>query len=69
MPKTIELDDVKRLIGEGAQLLDVMSREEYEESHLPAAIHVSLKQLDDQSAARLDRDRPISRIASTTSET
>jgi rhodanese-related sulfurtransferase len=59
MPKMIELDEVQRLLGEGAQLLDVMSREAYEHSHLPGAIHISLKELDEQSAARLDRDRPI----------
>jgi rhodanese-related sulfurtransferase len=59
MPNMIELEEVQRLLGEGAQLLDVTSREAYEESHLPGAIHVSLKELDEQSAARLDRDRPV----------
>ena len=59
MPKMIELDEVQRLIADGAQLLDVMSRSEYEESHLPGAIHISLKELDETSAARLDRDRPV----------
>ena len=59
MPKMIDLEDVQRLLGKGAQLLDVMSREAYEDSHLPGAIHISLKELDEQSAARLDRDAPI----------
>jgi rhodanese-related sulfurtransferase len=59
MPKMIELEEVQQLIGEGAQLLDVMSREAYDESHLPGAIHISLKELDEQTAARLDRDRPV----------
>jgi rhodanese-related sulfurtransferase len=59
MPKMIELEDVRRLIAEGAQVLDVMSREAYEDSHLPSAIHISLKELDEASAARLDRDRPV----------
>jgi rhodanese-related sulfurtransferase len=59
MPTMIELEEVQRLLGEGAQLLDVMSREAYEHSHLPGAIHISLKELDKQSTARLDRDRPI----------
>jgi rhodanese-related sulfurtransferase len=59
MPKMIELDEVQRLLGEGAQLLDVMSRKAYEHSHLPGAIHISLKELDEQSTARLDRDQPI----------
>jgi len=59
MPKMIELDEVQRLLSEGVQLLDVMSREAYEGSHLPGAIHISLKELDEQSTGRLDRDRPI----------
>ncbi len=59
MPKMIELDEAQRLIADGAQVLDVMSRGEYEDSHLPGAIHISLKELDEQNARRLDRDRPI----------
>ena len=59
MPTMIERKDVQRLIGEGAQLLDVMSRDAYEHSHLPGAIHISLKELDEESAARLDRDLPV----------
>jgi len=59
MPETIDLDNVQRLIGDGAQLLDVLSRSEYEESHLPGAFHSSLAELDARAAARLDRDRPV----------
>lgn len=59
MPKMIELEEVQRLVGGAAQLLDVMSRSEYEDSHLPGAVHVSLKELDDQTAAALDRGRPV----------
>jgi rhodanese-related sulfurtransferase len=59
MPKMIELEEVRRLIAERAHVLDVMSREAYEDSHLPGAIHISLKELDEQSTARLDRDRPV----------
>ena len=56
----IELEEVQRLVEEeNAQLLDVMSRESYEESHLPGAINISLKELDDQSAEQLDRNRPV----------
>jgi rhodanese-related sulfurtransferase len=59
MPTMINLDDVQRLLREGAQLLDVMSSEAYEHSHLPGAVQILLKELDERSAARLDRDRPI----------
>jgi rhodanese-related sulfurtransferase len=59
MPKTTDLEGVHQLVEEGAQVVDVMSRAEYEDSHLPGAIHISLKELDAQSAARLDRERPV----------
>jgi rhodanese-related sulfurtransferase len=59
MPKMIELEEVQRLVGDGAQLLDVMSRSEYEESHLPGAVHISLKELDPRTATALDRGRPV----------
>ena len=60
MPEIVGLEDVERLVGdEGAQLLDVMSRESYEDSHLPAAINISLKELDADTAMRLDRSRPV----------
>jgi rhodanese-related sulfurtransferase len=59
MPKTIDLDGVRRLSAEGGQLLDVMSREEFEESHLPGALNISLPELDEESTAQLDRGRPV----------
>ena len=60
MHEIVGLEDVERLVGEeGAQLLDVMSREAYEDSHLPAAINISLKELDADSATRRDRSRPV----------
>jgi hydroxyacylglutathione hydrolase len=59
MPKTIDLDGVRRLSAEGAQLLDVMGREEFEESHLPGAINIPLPELDEETTAQLDRGRPL----------
>ncbi len=60
MHEMIDLEEVQRLVEEeDAQLVDVMSRKSYEESHLPDAINISLKELDAQSAARLDGDRPV----------
>jgi rhodanese-related sulfurtransferase len=51
---TIGLAEVKRLIAAGAQLVEVLPREEYDELHLPRAISLPLKQLDARSAQRLD---------------
>ena len=53
-------DGVRRLVQEeGAQLVDVLPREEYEEEHLPGAINIPLKELNREMIARLNRDAPV----------
>jgi rhodanese-related sulfurtransferase len=59
MPTTIERLEVQRLVAAGAQLVEVLPREEYEEGHLPGAINLPLKQLTAETAAVLDRARPV----------
>ncbi len=59
MPKEIGREEVQRLIREGAQIVEVLPREEYEEEHLPGAINIPLKELDAKTAARLAKDRPV----------
>ena len=60
MPTAIFRDAVRRLVQEeGAQLVDVLPREEYEEEHLPGAINIPLKELDREMIARLNRDAPV----------
>jgi rhodanese-related sulfurtransferase len=51
--------EVKRLLEQGAQLVDVLGADEFEHDHLPGAINIPLKQLDAITAARLDRNRPV----------
>jgi rhodanese-related sulfurtransferase len=50
---------VRRLLDEGAQLVEVLPRDEYEEEHLPGAIHLPLKALTRDTASVLDRGRPV----------
>jgi rhodanese-related sulfurtransferase len=59
LPARIELDQRQRLLAAGAQLVEVLPREEYEEMHLPGAIHISLKELDRATAQRLDPGRAV----------
>ena len=59
MPTAIFRDEVRALLGEGAQLVDVLLREEYEDEHLPGAISIPLKELNRQTTARLKRDAPV----------
>jgi rhodanese-related sulfurtransferase len=59
MPRMIQLEEVRRLIDRGAQVVDVLSRKEYEESHLPGAIHLPLTEFDAPASASLDRNRAV----------
>lgn len=47
------------LLDQGAQLVEVLPVAEYTEMHLPRAVNIPLKSLDDTSVAGLDRDRPV----------
>jgi rhodanese-related sulfurtransferase len=57
--RTIERDEVQRLLAAGAQLVEVLPPPEYEEEHLPGAVNIPLKQLNRATAAQLDRGRPV----------
>jgi len=57
--QVFSVSEVKQLIDQGAQLLDVLGEDEFEHDHLPGAINIPLKQLDATTAARLDRNRPV----------
>jgi rhodanese-related sulfurtransferase len=60
VPTAIERDEVRRLVESGAQLAEVLPRAEYDEEHLPGAIHLPLKSLTGETANRaLDRTRPV----------
>lgn len=59
MPTSIGREDVQRLSNEGAQIVDVLPPAEYEEYHLPGAVNIPLKRLDEKTTADLDRDRPV----------
>ena len=60
MPAAVTRHDVRRLVEAGAQLVEVLPRDEYDEEHLPGAIHLPLKSLTRQAAeAALDVARPV----------
>jgi rhodanese-related sulfurtransferase len=45
--------ELRRLVDEEhAQLVEVLPKDEYDEEHLPGALHLPLKQLDAHAAAR-----------------
>jgi rhodanese-related sulfurtransferase len=59
MIRFIEREEVSRLAGRGAQIVEVLPREEYQQEHLPGAINLPLKELDAKAARALDRSRPV----------
>lgn len=59
MPREIHRNEVRRLVTNGAQLVEVLPAEEYAAEHLPGAINIPLKQLDRETTALLRRDQPI----------
>ena len=60
MPSQVFLvSEVKRLLEQGAQLVDVLGEDEFAHDHLPGAINIPLKRLDEKSVAGLDRERTV----------
>jgi rhodanese-related sulfurtransferase len=55
----ISRTEVQRLIENKAQLVEVLPEAEYEDEHLPGAINIPLKELDESGASRLKREAPI----------
>ncbi len=55
MPTPILKDEVRALLEEGALLVAVLPREEYEDDHLPKAINIPLKEMDRETIAQLGR--------------
>jgi rhodanese-related sulfurtransferase len=59
MPTGIFKDDLRKLLKDGGQLVDVLPREEYEEEHLPSAINIPLKELNHVTSAQLRQDTSV----------
>lgn len=59
MPDVISRFDVQRLVADGAQLVEVLPAEEYEEFHLPGAVNLPLKELNETSASTLRKDQRV----------
>ncbi len=59
MPRQIDRDGVRRLAAGGAQLVEVLPAGEYAEDHLPGAINLPLRRLEQQATTVLDPHRPV----------
>jgi phage shock protein E len=49
---------VQDLMKEGAQVVEVLAPDEYDEDHLPGAINIPLRKIEAE-ANRLDRNTPV----------
>jgi rhodanese-related sulfurtransferase len=59
MPTEVGRDEVRRMLDAGAQLVEVLPRDEYEEEHLPGAVSIPLKELNRETARVLRREQPV----------
>lgn len=59
MPKDITREEVQRLVLNGAQLVEVLPEEEYQEAHLPGAINIPFKKLNAQTVKQLNPYRAV----------
>jgi rhodanese-related sulfurtransferase len=60
MPSQVfSVSEVKQLLAQGAQLVDVLGEDDFAQDHIPGAINIPLKRLDAHTAAGLDRARPV----------
>jgi rhodanese-related sulfurtransferase len=59
MATPVDRDQVQKLIGEGARLVEVLPRAGYDDEHLPSAISIPLKELDPERVRELDRAAPV----------
>ncbi|MGH2530570.1 MAG: rhodanese-like domain-containing protein [Actinomycetota bacterium] len=58
-PREIYRDEVRRLLQDGVQLVEVLPAKEYEEDHLPGAINLPLRRLETDARQILDPARPV----------
>jgi rhodanese-related sulfurtransferase len=59
MPQEIDRKEVQQLARDGAQLVEVLPADEYEEDHLPGAISLPLRRLEKEWVNALARNRPV----------
>jgi rhodanese-related sulfurtransferase len=59
VPRDVDRKELQRLVEEGAQLVEVLPKDEHEEEHLPGAINIPLRRIEEDAPRRLDPARPV----------
>ena len=58
MPRSIDRQELEQLVDAGAQLVEVLPREEYDEQHLSGAVNLPLRRIE-QARDVLDPGRAV----------
>lgn len=58
MVTQIDRERLQEMVRNGAQLVEVLPAQEYQEDHLPGAVSHPLRKLEAESSA-IDRGRPV----------
>jgi rhodanese-related sulfurtransferase len=59
MYREVDRRELQDLMSHGAQVVEVLPADDYEEEHLPGAINIPLRRLDREADERLSRERPV----------
>ena len=59
MAREIDREQVRRLMEQRAQIVDVLPAREYGEEHLPGAINLPLRRIEAEASQVLDPSRPV----------
>jgi rhodanese-related sulfurtransferase len=59
LPENVTRDEVQQLVTAGAQLVEVLPREAYEDLHIAGALSIPLRELGERAPAELDPGRPV----------
>jgi rhodanese-related sulfurtransferase len=57
-PQVVSQEEARRLVADGAQLLDVRTDREWEAGHIDGATHIDLPELPGR-VEEIDKDRPV----------
>ncbi len=59
VPRTVDREELQRLLDRGAQLVEVLPADEYDDEHLPGAINIPLRRVEVAAKELLDPSRPV----------
>lgn len=57
--RAIDREELERLVAAGAQLVEVLPAKEYREDHIPGAINLPLRSLEQSAAEVLDHAKTV----------